>query len=1177
MLGRRWLIGTWNVRRGRTHPEARGKLPSRLEFLEARLLKSAGVDWVVLDSSLPDARHLADTADSTRVLLLDSQRDPSAWITRITEAVLASARPVRSLSLLTHGQSGQLWLGSGVVDTQWLDQNADALRRFGRALEGAALDLYGCNVGQGTVGKEFIDALAGETDLAVRASDDLTGRGGDWVLEVASGRADLGPAALTNWLAAFQQHFSGALVAPVARAGTAVPLYVPGGAAVAVNPGLIVTDADSANLASATVTIETGFQANKDVLAVDTSGTNITASYDGATGVLSLTGADSVANYQSVLRQVAYSSSAGSPAGESRILRFSVADDMAETDTAAAAVAISGANRRLEGFEEVDFEDYDLSELVWYSGASQGQYDWDIVNQHVGGPDCWVVDEGGDRRGQIQPGGGAEGCIKPTPAMTDLLVVEWYWRPVEALVNHAFLLIADDQPADPNSWEDGAARIIMNNDGNFWVRDNGGWHNLGLAYDQAGHQCRVEFTWAGEDSTWDFYVDGVLVADDYPNYAALGAATSIDRILFRSSDLGHQQFDDIRMSTYAVLNHDPTLTLPGGGASYTEDGSGQVIDGGATVGDDEANWNGGRLGARITSGAEATDRLRINQAGGVTLSGNTVYVGGTAVGAVNVTEATGGNLLRVTFNANADNAAVQAVVRAIAFRSTSQDPSTVQRTVTFTLTDDMAASASASQTVDVTATNDAPTVTDVSCQVAQDALPGTVVVSVAASDADGPGNLSLNLTGGNDEGIFAIDSAGNITVADAQALYFTTTREFHLTVQAEDGADLSDTAVVTITVLSVPEPDPVEDGGGDGSGDDESQDGGGDGGTPPPPPPPAPTPLPDPMDDYSDDEPAPEPPAPPAPEPDDTTDEGSTDDGSDDGSSPDGAGDQAVEDPVDDPVEDPLDGGGGSEPDGAAGPDGDADGDADESAPSGDGQGGEGDQGQTDGAGQDGQERSVERDAPGEPGSPRRGDPLAIDGPDNTAAASDDSSTYRPDGPDGVSRVSHSPGTPRPRGGGGVSNIDISGTPYDQADPLVRQELVARQSMLERAHAAGLSPQAAQRLAETFGQITRETAERSRSEANVETVTAAAAGTVTLAASTGYFIWTLQSGGLLASALSAMPAWRWMDPMTILDTRGGTSGRRWGRGGSKADPGDEGEQRIARLFDADSRGGKGRA
>ena len=70
-----------------------------------------------------------------------------------------------------------------------------------------------------------------------------------------------------------------------------------------IDAGLTVTDADNTNLASATVSITANFVTGEDVLGF-TNQNGITGSFNAATGVLTLTGSATVANYQTALRSV---------------------------------------------------------------------------------------------------------------------------------------------------------------------------------------------------------------------------------------------------------------------------------------------------------------------------------------------------------------------------------------------------------------------------------------------------------------------------------------------------------------------------------------------------------------------------------------------------------------------------------------------------------------------------------------------------------------------------------------------------------------------------------------------------------------------------------------------------------------------------------------------------------
>ncbi|HWT91709.1 MAG TPA: tandem-95 repeat protein [Solirubrobacteraceae bacterium] len=93
--------------------------------------------------------------------------------------------------------------------------------------------------------------------------------------------------------------------------------------AVVVDNALTVTDPDSPTLEGARIEIVTGRVAG-DVLAA-TPPAGITAAYDASTGVLTLTGDASRADYQAALRSVTFRSTSDDP-GTARTVRFSIDD-----------------------------------------------------------------------------------------------------------------------------------------------------------------------------------------------------------------------------------------------------------------------------------------------------------------------------------------------------------------------------------------------------------------------------------------------------------------------------------------------------------------------------------------------------------------------------------------------------------------------------------------------------------------------------------------------------------------------------------------------------------------------------------------------------------------------------------------------------------------------------------
>jgi VCBS repeat-containing protein len=102
--------------------------------------------------------------------------------------------------------------------------------------------------------------------------------------------------------------------------------YAAGTPAVPVISSLAVADSDDERLARATVSIGTGFVAGEDSLVFARRG-RIVGSYDATTGVLTLTGRASLAEYQAALQSVRYSDSNGaSPTTGARTIDFQVDD-----------------------------------------------------------------------------------------------------------------------------------------------------------------------------------------------------------------------------------------------------------------------------------------------------------------------------------------------------------------------------------------------------------------------------------------------------------------------------------------------------------------------------------------------------------------------------------------------------------------------------------------------------------------------------------------------------------------------------------------------------------------------------------------------------------------------------------------------------------------------------------
>src|SRR5262249_59785053 len=124
--------------------------------------------------------------------------------------------------------------------------------------------------------------------------------------------------------------------------GTGTVTFTEGGPAVIVAPSLTVQDVDDTTLASATVMISNLLDSGFETLATNTAGTAITASYVAPN--LTLSGTDTVANYQLVLRRLTYRNTSTNPDTVARFVAFVANDGTAAGTPAIATVLVVPTN-----------------------------------------------------------------------------------------------------------------------------------------------------------------------------------------------------------------------------------------------------------------------------------------------------------------------------------------------------------------------------------------------------------------------------------------------------------------------------------------------------------------------------------------------------------------------------------------------------------------------------------------------------------------------------------------------------------------------------------------------------------------------------------------------------------------------------------------------------------------
>ena len=142
---------------------------------------------VFVDSRVQDAATLLQgLKPGTEVVFLQAGQDGLAQMA----AALGERGDVAAVQVIAHGSAGQLWLGSRFLDNTTLQQPEvqALLASLGRGLTADGdLLVYACNTAQGSEGAQFVSTLAALTGADVAASDDRTGAGGDWELEISTG------------------------------------------------------------------------------------------------------------------------------------------------------------------------------------------------------------------------------------------------------------------------------------------------------------------------------------------------------------------------------------------------------------------------------------------------------------------------------------------------------------------------------------------------------------------------------------------------------------------------------------------------------------------------------------------------------------------------------------------------------------------------------------------------------------------------------------------------------------------------------------------------------------------------------------------------------------------------------------------------------------------------------
>ncbi len=147
-----------------------------------------GQSVVFVDARVKDADSLLKgVAPGAQVVKLDASKDGLQQIADY----LDQHSGVSSVQIIAHGNAGDLWLGNSYLSADNVAQRSALLAEIGKDMNvGGDILIYGCYTAEGDRGLSFVDSLAQLTGRDVAASNNRTGVGGDWDLEIATGKIE---------------------------------------------------------------------------------------------------------------------------------------------------------------------------------------------------------------------------------------------------------------------------------------------------------------------------------------------------------------------------------------------------------------------------------------------------------------------------------------------------------------------------------------------------------------------------------------------------------------------------------------------------------------------------------------------------------------------------------------------------------------------------------------------------------------------------------------------------------------------------------------------------------------------------------------------------------------------------------------------------------------------------
>ena len=136
---------------------------------------------VFIDSAVQDYEVIINSfKENTEFYLINTTED---GFKKINET-LKDRENIDALHLIGHGSAGEILFGNAFLNNETIDSYQSTLASIGQSLTTSGdILFYGCNVASTDQGELLIKKISEITKADIAASDDLTGKDGDWKLE----------------------------------------------------------------------------------------------------------------------------------------------------------------------------------------------------------------------------------------------------------------------------------------------------------------------------------------------------------------------------------------------------------------------------------------------------------------------------------------------------------------------------------------------------------------------------------------------------------------------------------------------------------------------------------------------------------------------------------------------------------------------------------------------------------------------------------------------------------------------------------------------------------------------------------------------------------------------------------------------------------------------------------